>query len=359
MRVRLSASGLWRAKKCPASTVLPAVRRVHADAIAGTEAHAVLEKSPPPGGLAEVAFALDPETGKAREIGRGIGRGYYEAGLLDTEIPGTADLIIPGEPVVVRDYKTGHGYMVSAPRDNLQLGHNAVCASRVFGASEAVIEVEHTQTGEVESVLLDSMDLSERAAEIREVWREAYRARAALARGDTPRIVEGDHCWRCEAFAHCPAKLGLALTLSTGEIAKVLPTTELTAQAVAEGWSRLKAAKKLLGEVEGIYRGFAAGQPVSLGGRRMLGMVSKPVDHLDGEVAFKVLRERHGDAIASAAVEMSTSKAALERALGPIAPQRGKAAMVRATVDAIRDAGGVKTNWTQKIEEFNEGEEIK
>jgi hypothetical protein len=62
---RLTASSLWRAEPCPASVVLPAEEgRKRKDAEDGNRAHAELwRKSPPPGSIAEVAFAYNVLTG--------------------------------------------------------------------------------------------------------------------------------------------------------------------------------------------------------------------------------------------------------------------------------------------------------
>jgi hypothetical protein len=89
----------------------------------------------------------------------------------------------------------------------------------------------------------------------------------------------------------------------------------------------------------------------------MLGFVSRQVDELDGPTVFKVLREMHGEDVARAAVEMDTSKAALERALKLIAPPRGKARMVREALAAIGVAGGIKKQLVQRVEEYQEGPE--
>lgn len=353
MKPRLSASGLWRAEKCPASTVLPPARTDHADAEAGREDHSKMEDLAPPGSTPEAAYALDAVSGAARYLGSKLGRNYPPT--TQTEIVGTADLVIvEPELVRVRDYKSGHGYMVSPPAKNPQLGHNALCAAKVNAKTAAVVEVEMTATGEVRSAPMDAFDLAAMEERIRAIWREAQKAADDLEAGKQPRIVEGEHCWRCECYARCPAKTTLALTIANGELPTHLPTLELTPLAVASGWERLKAAKKLLSEVERIYRGYAAENAVPLGNGRFLGEVVKGRDAVDGAVAYEVLKQRFGEEIARKAVEMDTSKAAIERAIGPHAPPRGKAAQMKLTMEAIEAAGGVHKDFTRRIEEYED-----
>jgi hypothetical protein len=60
---------------------------------------------------------------------------------------------------------------------------------------------------------------------------------------------------------------------------------------------------------------------------------------VDGAVAWNVLREQHGEAVADAACELSTSKAAIERALKEVAPRGSLAAYKRKALEAIGNAG--------------------
>lgn len=353
--IRLSASSLWRGEKCPPSAVLPAAAMIHEDAQEGQAEHAQLEQKVPEGWAAEVAYAYDPETGAARELGRGLERDY--SGATANEVCGTTDLRrVEPTLVRIRDYKTGFGYMVARPKENLQLLHNAASAAAVEGKDLAVIEIEHTATGEVEAARLDAFDLTLARIRIRSILRAVRSAEEQLAAGKELRVVEGDHCWRCEAYAHCPAKLGLALAVSDGKLIKDLPTVELTPAAVARGWPILKEAKKLLGEVERIYRGFAAERRIHLGGRTYLGLVqNSPTEKLDGAVTLEVVKKLHGEKVAAAAVEMKTSKAAVERAVGPLAPPRGKTKFIAETLEAIDLAGGItRLPKPPTVEEFED-----
>ena len=114
----------------------------------------------------------------------------------------------------------------------------------------------------------------------------------------------------------------------------------------------LRAAKKLLGEVERIYRGYASDHPVSLGGGKMLGEVVGTREALDGDVTFRVLTERYGHGVAAIGVTHEASKASVERAMASIAQKGAKAALVREALAAIEAAEGVTVKATRTVEEY-------
>lgn len=354
----LSISSLWRVKECPGSAVLPVAYRAFDDAKRGTRLHAESEAAAPVGSMAEVAFAYDVVTGTARELGRGLGRNYVQLGT--TEIPGTSDLVtVEPDRVVIEDTKSGAGYHVAPAAENLQLHAYALCAARAYGRDRALVRLRFIDQGDrIDEAELDALQLAEVAQTLRAIWDQVMRAQWALSQGREPRVVTGDHCWRCPCIARCPAQTKLALVVASGDAAKELPTLELTPAAVAQGWSKLMAFKKLVGEVERVYRAYAAAEPVPLGGGRFLGKVVKKKDELDGQLAARALRELFGPEFSAEACEIDTSKAAIERAVEKVLkPKRGeKAGLVRKSLDALAAAGAVKPRWTTSIEEY-EGEE--
>lgn len=208
---RLTASALWRAEPCPASVVLPAIRREYKDAEAGRRAHAALEASPPPGSFAEVAFAYNVLSGEAREIGRSIGREYGE--LAVGEIPGTLDLLtVQPDHVLVDDWKSGVGYLVPPLPGNPQLQHNCLCAATVYDKPKAIAQIVYLKTGEVKDAAYDCFDLAAIGVRLRTIWENARYARELLEVQGVSELMalnmvrEGPHCWRCEARAACPIK---------------------------------------------------------------------------------------------------------------------------------------------------------
>lgn len=193
---KLTASNLWRAAECPASVTLPWARKEYADAARGQKEHARLEANPPPGSIPEVAFAFNVLSGRAREVGRSIGREYGE--LAEGEIPGTTDLITPEQDhLLVTDFKTGAGFRVKHPTENLQLQHNAICAMAVYGKPRAILQIIFTRTGEVLDAELDIFDVAEVRERLRAIWE--------ACREPEPAVNPGEYqCWRCPAMKACP-----------------------------------------------------------------------------------------------------------------------------------------------------------
>ena len=112
-RLQLTASSLRRVEICPASATLPRTERIHADAQAGTDAHAVLEQDD--AANSEIAMAYAPETNESLLIGKISHRSYPD--LPTGWIAGTADRVtVEAERVVIWDHKTGFGFNVEPAR---------------------------------------------------------------------------------------------------------------------------------------------------------------------------------------------------------------------------------------------------
>ena len=341
--MRLTASGLERDEICSASASLPRSGTVHADATAGTEEHARLEAETPAGELAEVAYALNVLTGEARSLGKIAHRDYPTLG--QEWIFGTADRIrVAADRVVITDHKTGGGgrFNTTPARENLQLAFLALAAATAHGVQAA--EVILSFPDGTDAATLDVIDLAAAYQRVRRIYDRCT--------APTPAIVESDKgCRRCPAFARCPAKVSLALAFSGGLAPADLPTLELTVPAVAKGWESLKRAKQVLGQVEAAYRGFAALEPVPLGNGKTLGEVEKSREEIDGRVAYDALVATLGVEVAEAACEMSTSKAAITRAIKPAAKKGEAAGMLRTALEAIQASDGIKTKRSRSVEE--------
>lgn len=344
--MNLTASALYRAEKCPASASLPQIKRLSAASERGTELHADKEAEAPKG--AEVAYALNVETGAVRHLGNGKKREYGE--LHPREIAGTLDReIVEADRVIVRDYKSGYGYMVRPAARNLQLGFGAVCAATFHGKDAARVEIEYIdQDGRIDGADLDAFDLATIRERIRNIWTAATKKH--------PQVVTGEHCHYCPCIARCPAYVELACAVSGELLPSVIPSEGLTAEVVAKGWNNVKALKRLLGEVERAYRGFAALWPVPLGDGKFLGERMREREELDGRIVRQVLRDLHGEAVAEKAVELSATKVGLERALAEIAPPRGKSALIRSALKAIEEANGITVTKKMEVTEYNGGE---
>lgn len=347
--IRLTASGLARAEACPASGHLPQRREEHADAAAGTEAHARHEAETPAGYEAEVPFALNVLTGEARRLPPQEHREYPDLGA--GWVYGTVDRIgvlnvAEGRAAImvdVRDYKSGFGYQVAPAESNIQLGFGAVAAATVHAAESARVGIDGDEGTRSEHTL-DSLALLAMEQRIRRVY-EGVEASAAVE----PIVVEGEHCWRCPCAWRCPAKRDVATALASAD--PQLPTLELTPEAVAAGWERLKKIRQVLNDVDRIYRGYASTTPVPLANGKTLGEVESTRESVDGATAFLALAEAHGHEVAMAACEFKASKASIERAVKPLAEKGKGAALVRETLQKIAAKGGITTKTTRSVEE--------
>jgi len=297
----------------------------------------------------EVAFAYDYATGNARELGRGLDRGYPDLG--PTEIPMTLDSVgVGGSQVVVFDVKTGRGRVTPAAR-NGQIRLGALAAARAYGASRATVGLVYVREGEApwsDVADLDEMDLDAAAIEARDVMRRVGEAAEVVTAGGTPTLTTGDHCRYCPARTACPARVALlrACVQTPEEIrARVFAGLEQGERAQAY---RLARQIEVLGrELLDALRTSAADEPIDLGDGLAYGLCKGRDEIADAGKCRTLLLEGYGDAAANAAVtvEYHTTKGDIEDALKAAGE---KPAARRAFVEKLRAAGAVKAGWMIK-----------
>jgi hypothetical protein len=380
-----SASRLQLAATCPASQVLPAVREEssayaeegrakHAyiaaiiDGVSATEAlmrvpaewrdacrafdaPAIAEHLVGMG--TELALAYDVETGRARIIGRHIGREY---GTLDvTEIAMALDYDVVRDGVAhVVDLKTGHGRTTPLSH-NWQLRAHALALARASGADDAIVGlVLAPGNGEEPSFPtadIDAFELAVVADELRALWRRLIAAKEYPERY----LTLGDHCRYCRARFSCPAQVGLVRELAGsptqwGDETRALLTPELAGKAYA----RLKTVRRLLDGMESVIYAMAREAPIYLGDGVELREVRTEREYIDGDKAEPIL-SAHG---LRDALEYSTSKAAIRRACDAKG-KAGAAGRAREIVDKLRAAGAVLTNEATTVRECESKHEVK
>jgi hypothetical protein len=332
-------------------TALEQVPEEHHDACAAID----LARLPILTGLAaEVAFAYDVETGHSRELGRGLERNY--SGVRATELPGTADLVglIPdGQGLFLGDWKTGR-VAVSSALKSWQLRALALAACRAYGRSYAIVALItlHGDVVKYDQARLDLFDLASSAAELRAIVERVRKAKARAAAGERPEVVSGAHCRYCPAFAHCPAQVALVRQLAIEPVSierEVM--TLLTPETATRAWGRLKQVEAIVKRVRETLYGWAEEHPIDCGNGMVFGPVEAKKRELSGQIARKVLLERHGAEVADAACTFETSQAAIERALKPVAPNGGLAKLKRETIAEIEMAGGLTVKRVTRMEE--------
>jgi hypothetical protein len=385
----LTASSLQRYAMCAASAVLPRVESApHERTVRGSAIHSFLEAVPVVGreeALAtvpeewraacalidldalpldgakvaqEVTYAFNVATGKARELGRSLGRDYRGT-CKATEIVGTADVVglsADGTAVYVDDFKTGRSELARAAV-NWQLRMLALAACRTYGARRAhvsLIHIEDNGTAWADRASFDAFDLDVIAADLRALVARVREAAEAVAAGASPTCTTSDLCRWCPSLTYCPAQTALVRTV-IGEL-DTDPAggfaTPVTVEQASTAWERLKSIKAAIKRAEQALYTYAAAHPIPLPGGMVLGPVETSREDVDGEIARRVLAEIHGAEVAERACDWSTSKAAIERALRPLATKERKIThLKRDALAAIAEAGGVRRNVTTSIRE--------
>lgn len=261
----------------------------------------------------EVAFALDVATGKARELGRGIGRDYGDLG--ETEYAGTADLvaIVDVDTIYIGDLKRSLWALPPAAQ-SLQLGFYALAACRAYGRTRAIVELipygtdEQPDRAELDAFALDELELELLALHSRQIV-----AQRSYAEGVTPQATIGKHCTYCPSFSFCPANIMLAKQMAQpGAIANLQPAT-LTAESAASIWPKLRQAQAVLDQIRDALHMFARQTPFQLADGTEVRVRETKRESIDGDVAYAVL-EAMSPKLAKAVSEWSVTKARIKAA---------------------------------------------
>lgn len=386
-----TASALARVAACPPSAVLPRSNRTTVYAKAGNVLHAFLqrcqevgrddalaEQTPdvvdamaaidtdalPVNGsyAAEVAFAFDLVTGKARELGRGLNRDY--SGRTATEVCGTADVVgLTADAVYVGDFKSGYLDIPSA-RDGWQSRFLSLCAARAYGRDNAisdVIRVRPDETPWTDRARFDGFDLAMTESALRSVIDEAKHAGEMLAFGTMPTVTEGDHCRYCASIDYCPAKTALVRSLGAPtEMATVEDLVgELTPATAGAAHRRVKAIESVVALVKSRIYDLARSHPIPLGDGQFLGETTAPGDEeLDGEGTYQVVRALYGDEyaeIVAPPLGRAAAKTRIKTAMRKL-KGLGKLKTIKAGEDdligRLREAGCARKPIVTKVREF-------
>jgi hypothetical protein len=361
----ITMSALPRLLSCPASAVLPSADIHNPWADAGTEAHEDLAELSadheyasiiPPGARSEVRVAYDVVTRQGRILGEGGGRDYGAA--RENEIAGSIDVLgADGDSVVVIDWKTGFRD-VDPARRNWQLWGYALAACRALGLESAIVRVVYTQSRFVDEHAIDPFELAEFADRLEHLHGVVATLRAAHARGEPLRTVEGSWCRHCGCKAQCPSKVGL-LTRFLGGGGASITGLELTPAGAAEAYRQIVRVEQIVGDAKRRLNTYVDDHgPIDLGDGVHYGRyVSSGNEALDGAVTSQAIRDVLGDQaerFEQIAVERSTSKAAIARAAKEIAPKaRGAATrLAGAVIERVRELGGTRREERRPIGEF-------
>lgn len=385
--MKLTVSKLQVASLCPASQVLEQTRDYRPKSESGTRKHAFLlrdvykhgrEKAlemiedealraeceaidtdriplDPATVATEVAFAIEVSTGNVRELGRDMSRDEYLALVKPNEVPGIVDVVgLTDDAVVIIDIKTGQP-MVPASR-SLQLLAGAYAASRVYDRPRAEVAFIYTSRGAWwDKASFDELDLDAFPAMLGAIHARVENARERFAAGEKIPVTPNQHCKHCDAWRNCEAQTSLIRIMAEApEQIDSEVRYQLTPATARKAYERLKMAEAVIKRAREAVYAYAEREAIDLGDGVYFGATESGKESVNGRAAFNILAEKFGPEVALDACDLETSKAAIKRALRPIAGREGKtlAALERETLDELRKAGAVEKKWTTSVKEY-------
>lgn len=323
-RIQLSGSSLWRAAICPGSAVLERVPEVSEWADAGSGMHAFLcdvnrigrdaalaavedpdkraafelidvARLPvdPAAYAAEVAYAYDVATGKARSLGYVIGRKYV--GLTPTEIPCTLDVValVGKDAVFYGDYKGPWKY-VEAPPVNWQFRFGALCLARAHGRTRAIVEMIRMRDGVPyrEDGELDLFDLAQIAEDVRELHTRVVCAAAA----EEPPVRIGAHCDGCEARSNCRPRMALLWAATHDPDAQIVGLRRhLSEEHLVDAFDQVASIERLAKEMREELEAAATARPFRLRDGQVFGPIERTKSSPEGKAAWHFFAEKVGE----------------------------------------------------------------
>lgn len=300
---------------------------------------------------AEVAFAYDPTTDTARELGEVRGRAYPATS--PSEIAGTVDAVLldrAADRAIVVDWKTGGDWdrLTADAADNKQLRGYALAASRAYGVETVRVAVVRITDAEVTSTVheYDSLDLAAAADGLRR----------QLDAIPTAQPAPGAWCKRCRAVAVCPATVE-----AVDQLAPIAPSPEpiplvVTRDNASMLLARLRAVEAACEAVEAALRAFAdanGGIETTEGRRWRKTTTERASIRLDGPEAAVALEALDRAGVTEAVEKkIGTSRAAIARVI-KARGAKGKAAdaAVDAIVDELRAIGAVRSTTVESYRE--------
>jgi hypothetical protein len=277
----------------------------------------------------ELAIAYHVESATARRLVRKHHRDYSDrkAG----ELTATIDLVMTrGNEVAIADWKTGRR-IEHEGKTTWQMLFGGLAVARLLGVQEirATLLYVDEEGCFADGADLDYFDLEAADADIRGLWARLNAGPSA----PTP----GPHCTR----DYCPLLGRCAATRSA--LAEVVSDSPLLAKLHEPGAAKralqmLSSAQAALDAIKSELQEIAKHQPIDMGDGTVYVQVEneRETTRMDHDL-FAQLEEWIGPERAAECVELKTSKAAIERAMG------GKKA-ARPVLEQLRERGAIKTS---------------
>jgi RecB family exonuclease len=313
--------------------------------------------------------ASEPEEYKA--LGAlGSHRGYRAAGIDDSWLAGTADLIAIGvrengqRVAVVGDWKSGWSKRTEARR-NPQLLFLAKMAMFLFDCPTAevfLIVVEEGVPPRVDHATVGAWDMAVFTEELYRALEEVKLAHQVRRANGQLRQAAGPHCTHCPAFVHCPAKRALIASIPAGTALDFRHAGEDDQLAIAQRFEWFQEAEAAMARVKAAFREWAMTRPITLSDGKVYGPVLVGKEEIDGAAALELVRRfvraeldsfvtRSPDVPAPAmpdkeiegAFAFETSKTALAKVARTVAQMVGRpiSRVETELLDYLRGAGAV------------------
>ncbi len=343
----------------------------------------------------EFAIGVDPRTRSTMAVPKSHRRRDYTV-LGESYVPGTADIVRYDDQtgtVYIADWKSGVSYDLTArpASENKQLATLAFAFASFYGATRAVVAIAKVRP---QRVVIDEAEITRLDLEEHRQW-----LIDVMDRMPNAPPIDGPHCYGlyCEHYGTCPATIG-ALAKVEPSAADLLPSAErnieddpevlpslrpnphhlpivsdpnqiTSAEHARYQYETLRAAQAAIDSRMAACWDAVRQWADANDGVRLDTMVWKRVTHPRESIdlatvgATNALEHVLGDAWRTA-VEMSTSKAAIEKAVRPIVIECAKAGekitiagMKRVVLDALRTVGAVKVGTRIAYEEVELAED--
>ena len=344
----------WRLDPLIPEEILAVVEHIDPDTLPWEHFHQM---------FAEVAYALDVDTGEVRLLGVGLPIKEIQAARRPSEIVAIIDLeafdTVTRE-VYVYDYKTGSYW--TDPWNSWQLRLGALCSMKYHDGTRANASMLHLRghNAYTRTATWDMFDLEDAAAQL---YTMAAAVRAMRAGIRPLKLVTGPHCGFCPAIASCPAKTAHAQALAHPEriagdgllladLMAGLRNKSLDPETARLVYERLSAYDIVAKEVWAGLEEYASTHPFPVGNGKVLAVVEgAPRDAVvSAEAVHGILVTELGAAFADAAapVTRETSVGAIEKAASAAwkashdGKARGASDFVRGVKDKLRATGAVR-----------------
>lgn len=300
----------------------------------------------------EQAFVLDINEGTSRFVGSNIGRKYGP--LLDTEVPGTVDLLnVTDDAVCIADIKTGWQYVGPAV-ESWQMRTLGLSTARYFGKSKVhatLVRIrEDGSLYQSPTATFTAFEMDDYLDELRDLYTRIER----VSKQEIKDVHPGDdQCRYCDCVEHCSAYTGLMHSMQFG-----LETTEkvLATEKAPHAWDAIKRWRKALDRVEAGIRMLATREPIQLLNGKTLGNVLETEKVIDARKALPVLQSFKVDADS---VSTEVTQASIKRGIKALAAttKLNQAALFREIMKQLDSSGAITLEQREVVREVAVDEE--